>query len=186
MTPPRGHVDRVECNIGCSRCGTPMSSIPRLYAAMCWRCSMPDACSACSAAVDRLAGRQGLHCAVAPRPPMRCRLRCLATYDRTCLASDVRPHSTARVAEMSERRGGAEHRRKLLSGLQGRVVEVGAGSGAKLHRSRLPATKSLRRADPTCVSVPSTQRRGRPSRSLSRTVSPIVFPARRSHSMLGL
>jgi ubiquinone/menaquinone biosynthesis C-methylase UbiE len=36
----------------------------------------------------------------------------------------------ARVAEMSERRGGAEHRRKLLTGLQGRVVEVGAGSGA--------------------------------------------------------
>jgi|ERR1035437_3853302 ubiquinone/menaquinone biosynthesis C-methylase UbiE len=36
----------------------------------------------------------------------------------------------ARVAEMSERRGGAEHRRRLLTGLQGRVVEVGAGSGA--------------------------------------------------------
>jgi ubiquinone/menaquinone biosynthesis C-methylase UbiE len=36
----------------------------------------------------------------------------------------------ARVAEMSERRGGAEHRRKLLAGLRGRVVEVGAGSGA--------------------------------------------------------
>jgi ubiquinone/menaquinone biosynthesis C-methylase UbiE len=36
----------------------------------------------------------------------------------------------ARVVEMSERRGGAEHRRRLLTGLQGRVVEVGAGSGA--------------------------------------------------------
>jgi ubiquinone/menaquinone biosynthesis C-methylase UbiE len=35
-----------------------------------------------------------------------------------------------KVAEMSERRGGAEHRRKLLAGLAGRVVEVGAGSGA--------------------------------------------------------
>lgn len=34
------------------------------------------------------------------------------------------------VAEMSERRGGGEHRRKLLEGLQGRVVEIGAGSGA--------------------------------------------------------
>lgn len=31
---------------------------------------------------------------------------------------------------MSERRGSAEHRRKLLAGLSGRVVEVGAGSGA--------------------------------------------------------
>jgi ubiquinone/menaquinone biosynthesis C-methylase UbiE len=35
-----------------------------------------------------------------------------------------------RVAELSERRGGGEHRRKLLTGLAGRVVEVGAGSGA--------------------------------------------------------
>jgi ubiquinone/menaquinone biosynthesis C-methylase UbiE len=35
-----------------------------------------------------------------------------------------------RVAEMSERRGGAEHRRKMLAGLHGRVIEVGAGSGA--------------------------------------------------------
>jgi len=39
----------------------------------------------------------------------------------------------ARVAEISERRGGAEHRRKLLTGLQGRVVEVGAGSGANFR-----------------------------------------------------
>ena len=39
----------------------------------------------------------------------------------------------ARVAEISERRGGAEHRRKLLAGLQGRVVEVGAGSGANFQ-----------------------------------------------------
>jgi ubiquinone/menaquinone biosynthesis C-methylase UbiE len=39
----------------------------------------------------------------------------------------------ARVAEMSERRGGAEHRRKLLADLQGRVVEVGAGSGANFQ-----------------------------------------------------
>ncbi|HEY3829936.1 MAG TPA: class I SAM-dependent methyltransferase [Solirubrobacteraceae bacterium] len=36
----------------------------------------------------------------------------------------------ARVAQASERRGGAEHRRKLLAGLSGRVVELGAGSGA--------------------------------------------------------
>ncbi len=39
----------------------------------------------------------------------------------------------ATVAEVSERRGGAEHRRKLLTGLQGRVVEVGAGSGANFR-----------------------------------------------------
>jgi ubiquinone/menaquinone biosynthesis C-methylase UbiE len=35
-----------------------------------------------------------------------------------------------KVAEMSERRGGAEHRQRLLAGLSGRVIEVGAGSGA--------------------------------------------------------
>jgi ubiquinone/menaquinone biosynthesis C-methylase UbiE len=35
-----------------------------------------------------------------------------------------------KVAETSERRGGAEHRQRLLAGLSGRVIEVGAGSGA--------------------------------------------------------
>lgn len=39
----------------------------------------------------------------------------------------------ARVAEISERRGGAGHRRKLLAGLRGRVIEVGAGSGANFR-----------------------------------------------------
>ena len=39
----------------------------------------------------------------------------------------------ARVAKISERRDGAQHRRKLLTGLQGRVVEVGAGSGANFR-----------------------------------------------------
>lgn len=39
----------------------------------------------------------------------------------------------ARVAEISERRGAAEHRRKLLAGLRGRVIEVGAGSGANFR-----------------------------------------------------
>jgi SAM-dependent methyltransferase len=35
----------------------------------------------------------------------------------------------ARAAAIEERRGGAERRRQLLAGLEGRVVEVGAGSG---------------------------------------------------------
>jgi len=39
---------------------------------------------------------------------------------------------------MAERRGGAEHRRALLTGLTGRVVEVGAGSGANF--AHYPAT----------------------------------------------
>ncbi len=39
----------------------------------------------------------------------------------------------ARVAEIGERRGGAEHRRRLVAGLRGRVIEVGAGSGANFR-----------------------------------------------------
>jgi protein-L-isoaspartate O-methyltransferase len=35
----------------------------------------------------------------------------------------------ARAAAIEERKGGAEQRRRLLSGLAGRVLEVGAGSG---------------------------------------------------------
>lgn len=35
-----------------------------------------------------------------------------------------------RVAAYAEQRGGAEHRRRLLAGLSGRVIEVGAGAGA--------------------------------------------------------
>jgi len=45
-----------------------------------------------------------------------------------------------RVAAMSERRGGAQHRQKLLAGLSGRVIEVGAGSGANF--AHYPATVS--------------------------------------------
>jgi len=47
--------------------------------------------------------------------------------------TDVRHGVFARVypwiARQEERRGGSEHRRELLAGLSGRVVEVGAGHG---------------------------------------------------------
>jgi ubiquinone/menaquinone biosynthesis C-methylase UbiE len=51
------------------------------------------------------------------------------------MSEQTRPHPVfarvyTKVAEMSERRGGAEHRHELLAGLSGRVIEVGAGSGA--------------------------------------------------------
>lgn len=45
-----------------------------------------------------------------------------------------------RVAQLSERRGGAEHRHKLLANLSGRVIEVGAGSGANF--AHYPSTVS--------------------------------------------
>ncbi len=41
---------------------------------------------------------------------------------------------------MSERRGGDEHRRRLLAGLSGRVIEVGAGTGANF--AHYPTTVS--------------------------------------------
>jgi ubiquinone/menaquinone biosynthesis C-methylase UbiE len=44
----------------------------------------------------------------------------------------------AKVAEIGEHRGGAEHRQRLLDGLSGRVIEMGAGSGANF--SHYPTT----------------------------------------------
>ena len=45
-----------------------------------------------------------------------------------------------KVAEIGERRGGAEHRQRLLAALSGRVIEVGAGSGANF--AHYPTTVS--------------------------------------------
>jgi ubiquinone/menaquinone biosynthesis C-methylase UbiE len=44
----------------------------------------------------------------------------------------------ARAAVCEERRGGADHRRRLLAGLRGRVIELGAGSGVSF--AYYPAT----------------------------------------------
>lgn len=44
----------------------------------------------------------------------------------------------SRVSPAMDRRGAAEHRDRLLAGLSGRVVEVGAGDGANF--ARYPAT----------------------------------------------
>lgn len=46
----------------------------------------------------------------------------------------------AKVAEIGEHRGGGEHRQRLLAGLSGRVIEIGAGSGANF--SHYPTTVS--------------------------------------------
>jgi SAM-dependent methyltransferase len=45
-----------------------------------------------------------------------------------------------RLAALSEQRGGAEHRRRLVAGCSGRVVELGAGSGANF--AHYPASVS--------------------------------------------
>ena len=49
----------------------------------------------------------------------------------------------ARSARLEERRGGAEHRRRLLSGLSGRVIEVGAGSGVAFGHYPASVTEVL-------------------------------------------
>jgi len=48
-----------------------------------------------------------------------------------------------RVASVSERRGGAEHRRQLLDGLHGRVIEIGAGAGANFAHYPTTVTEVL-------------------------------------------
>jgi ubiquinone/menaquinone biosynthesis C-methylase UbiE len=60
---------------------------------------------------------------------------------------DGKPHSHPvfarvyeKVAEIGECRGGAEHRQRMLAGMSGRVIEVGAGSGANF--AHYPTTVS--------------------------------------------
>jgi ubiquinone/menaquinone biosynthesis C-methylase UbiE len=56
----------------------------------------------------------------------------------TAISHPIFARFYARFAQTSERRGGAEHRQKLLAGLSGRVIELGAGSGANF--SHYPAS----------------------------------------------
>ena len=48
-----------------------------------------------------------------------------------------------RVAKTSERRGGSDHRRRLLAGLSGRVIEMGAGSGANFSHYPMSVSEVL-------------------------------------------
>jgi ubiquinone/menaquinone biosynthesis C-methylase UbiE len=49
----------------------------------------------------------------------------------------------ARISESGERRGGAEHRARLLAGLSGRVLEVGAGNGKNFRHYPPTVTEVL-------------------------------------------
>ena len=49
----------------------------------------------------------------------------------------------SRLAQFAEGRGGAEHRRSLLEGCAGRVLEVGAGSGANFAHYPLAVREVL-------------------------------------------
>ncbi|MFG1699148.1 class I SAM-dependent methyltransferase [Nonomuraea sp. NPDC049309] len=53
----------------------------------------------------------------------------MATTSRTEFQHPRFAQAYVRVSELADRRGAYEHRRRLLAGLQGRVIEIGAGNG---------------------------------------------------------
>ena len=53
-------------------------------------------------------------------------------------AASALRHAYPQAAARADRRGGAEHRRRLMEGLAGRVIEVGAGNGRNF--AHLPPT----------------------------------------------
>jgi len=75
-----------------------------------------------------------------------------------------------KVADMAERRGGAEHRRALLAGLTGRVVEVGAGSGANF--AHYPTT-----VDQVVAVEPEPYLRERAQRAAAHAAVPVSVVA---------
>ena len=64
----------------------------------------------------------------------------------------------ARVAKDSESRGGAEHRRRMLAGCAGRVIEIGAGVGSNF--AYYPSTGHARSSpsSPSRICAPRRQR----------------------------
>jgi hypothetical protein len=58
------------------------------------------------------------------------------------ISHPIFPRFYARFVQTSEQRGGAEHRQKLLAGLSGRVIELGAGSGANFSHYPPPSARS--------------------------------------------
>jgi SAM-dependent methyltransferase len=72
----------------------------------------------------------------------------------------------ARLARVAEGRGGAEHRRTLLAGCEGRAIELGAGTGANF--AHYPATVS------EVVAVePEASLRGRARNAAARAPVPV-------------
>jgi SAM-dependent methyltransferase len=71
-----------------------------------------------------------------------------------------------RLAHTAEARGGAEHRRRLLDGCAGRVIEIGAGGGANF--AHYPATVS----EVTAIE-PERHLRERARRAAARAPVPI-------------
>ncbi len=83
-----------------------------------------------------------------------------------------------RVAVAAERRGGADHRRRLLAGLNGRVIEVGAGSGANF--AHYPSTVSA-----VTAVEPEPYLRERATRSADRAATQITVLAGTARELPG-
>jgi len=83
-----------------------------------------------------------------------------ATEERVHHPIFARAYARASVA--AERRGQAEHRRRLLAGLSGRVIEVGSGNG--LNFAHYPAT-----VDELMAVEPEPYLRARASQSAAET-----------------
>jgi hypothetical protein len=88
----------------------------------------------------------------------------------------------ARAVEGMNRRGGTEHRRSLLAGLHGKVIEIGAGNGSTFGLYPAAVTHVLALEPEDCL---RTLARGRaasapcpsPSAREPRNTSPPPMPA---------
>jgi len=82
-----------------------------------------------------------------------------------------------RLALLSEARGGREHRRRLLAGASGRVIEMGAGSGANF--AHYPIT-----VDEVVAVEPEGYLRAHAERAAARAPVPIAVADARGENLL--
>lgn len=82
-----------------------------------------------------------------------------------------------RLSAAAERSGAAEHRHRLLDGLSGEVVEVGAGNGSNFHHYPTTVARSPPSSlSPTFGGGPSKQPPRRRSTSPCWTAQPSASP----------
>jgi SAM-dependent methyltransferase len=98
-------------------------------------------------------------------------------------------HIRARASVTEERRGGAERRRQLLTGLSGRVVEVGAGSGVPF--AYYPATvRELVAVGPERIlrepALEAAERAPVPVEVVDGLAERLPLPTRRSTQLAGV
>ncbi len=82
-----------------------------------------------------------------------------------------------RLARSGEARGGAEHRRRLLAGCSGRVIEMGAGSGANF--AHYPIT-----VEEVVAVEPESYLRAQARRAAERAPVPVSVADARAENLL--